>query len=481
MGESGFNPVSGRAAKAVRRLADQGLVIARTWAQDLLLRRVVRNSTYLFVSNVISAVLSIVTANLLGVAGFGVLGIVTSFVANVNRLFSFRMGDVVVRYVGAYLASADAADEQKQRAAALIKAAGLLETVTSLAAFVVLVLLAPLGARLIVKDEAMAWMFVLYGLSILANFATETATGVLQVTNHFRSQAVLNVVQSVVAALLIVWASVTQAGLLGVLWAYLIGKILLGLGPIVLALRVLPKTLGKDWLRAPFALLPPLRELAGFAISTNLSGTINVVARDSEVLWVGFFFSPLEAGYFKTALAVVNLAIMPINPFIGATYPEITRSVAERQFARLRRLLRRVSLIAGAWTAMVMMGLALFGRAVLFEPWQVAGHTFQVYESAFLPALGLTLILLVGFGTANTLFWNRPLLLAQNKAGVALRVAFYSMMGKVLLTVWLVPVWGYQMEAVLMAAYFVLSVGAMVWLGLREVKRGEKLQQEAAG
>ncbi|MCA1954740.1 MAG: hypothetical protein LDL12_06270, partial [Anaerolinea sp.] len=102
-------------------------------------------------------------------------------------------------------------------------------------------------------------------------------------------------------------------------------------------------------------------------------------------------------------------------------------------------------------------------------------------ESAFLPALGLTLILLVGFGTANTLFWNRPLLLAQNKAGVALRVAFYSMMGKVLLTVWLVPVCGYQMEAVLMAAYFVLSVGAMVWLGLREVKRGEKLQQEAAG
>jgi O-antigen/teichoic acid export membrane protein len=473
--------VTHRAAKTARQLVDQGLAVARTWAQDLLLRRVLRNSTYLFISNVISAVLSIVTANLLGVAGFGVLGIVTSFVANVNRLFSFRMGDVVVRYVGAYLAVPDVAGEQKQRAAALIKAAGLLETITSLAAFVVLVLLAPLGARLIAKDETMAWMFVLYGLSILANFATETATGVLQVTNHFRSQAILNVVQSVVAALLIVWAAVTHAGLLGVLWAYLIGKILLGLGPIVLALQALPKALGSNWWRAPFSLLPPLRQLAGFAISTNLSGTINVVARDSEVLWVGFFFSPLEAGYFKTALAVVNLAIMPINPFIGATYPEITRCVAERQFARLRRLLRRVSLIAGTWTASVMIGLALFGRAVLFEPWIFAGRTFQVYETAFSPALELTLLLLIGFGTANTLFWNRPLLLAQNRAGVALRVAFYSMMGKVLLMVWLVPSWGYRMEAVLMTAYFVLSVGMMVWLGLREVRREERLLQEGIG
>lgn len=478
MGKPGFDSVTLSGARMMRRWVGKGLAVARTWAQDWLLRRVVRNSTYLFISNVISAVLSIVTANLLGVVGFGMLGIVTSFVANINRLFSFRMGDVVVRYVGAYLASPEASEEQKQRAAAVIKAAALLETVTSLVAFGVLVLVAPLAAQWIAKDEGVAWMFVLYGVSIVANFASETATGVLQVTNHFRSQAILNAVQSVVAALLIVWASIADAGLLGVLGAYLVGKLLLGLGPIVLALRVLPRALGRGWLRAPFSLLPPLRELTGFAISTNLSGTINVVARDSEVLWVGFLFSPLEAGYFKTALAIVNLAIMPINPFIGATYPEMARCVAEQQFARLRLLLRRVSLIAGSWTVSVMVGLLLFGQTVLFHPWILAGRSFQVYDAAFAPALTLTLILLIGFGTANTLFWNRPLLLVQNKAGVALRVAFYSMMAKTFLTATLVPLFGYRMEAFAMAGYFVVSVGVMVWLGLREVGRQERLHFE---
>ncbi|MRR52729.1 MAG: hypothetical protein EG825_17800, partial [Rhodocyclaceae bacterium] len=80
------------------------IAAVQSWTQDRLLRRVVRNSTYLFASNVIAAVLSIVTANLLGVALFGLLGIITGFVANVNRLLSFRMGDVVVKYMGEALA-----------------------------------------------------------------------------------------------------------------------------------------------------------------------------------------------------------------------------------------------------------------------------------------------------------------------------------------------------------------------------------------
>jgi O-antigen/teichoic acid export membrane protein len=58
----------------------------------------------LFGSQAASAVLSILAANLLGVASFGELGVVISFVTNINRLLSFRMGDFVVRYMGGYLA-----------------------------------------------------------------------------------------------------------------------------------------------------------------------------------------------------------------------------------------------------------------------------------------------------------------------------------------------------------------------------------------
>ncbi len=440
----------------------------QSWTQDRLLRRVVRNSTYLFASNVISAILSIVTANLLGVAVFGTLGIVTGFVSNINRLLSFRMGDVVVKYMGEALARGE-----KDRAGAVVRLAALVETATSLLAFGALVLLAPLGARFFAKDAALEPFFVIFGLSILANIAAETATGVLQVTNHFRSQALINLVQSVLVAALVALAAARGASLQGVLLAYLAGKVVMGLAPVFVALYWLPRTLGAGWWRADLRLLPPWRELARFAVSTNFSGTINVFARDSEVQWVGFFFDNTVAGYYKTALAIVNLVVMPINPFIGTTYPEITRAIASRQWARLRKLLRRVTLIAAGWTAAVAIGLLLFGRQVLFSDWTLFGRTFHIYSSSFLPAFDVLMVILIGYGAANILFWNRPLLLAQGLAGDALRVSFWSMLAKVVLALILLPGAGYIMEAWLLTGYFVLSVGIMVWRGLKSAANTE--------
>jgi len=443
---------------------------ARGFASDRLLRRVVRNSTYLFASNVIGAVLTIATAGLLGVQAFGVLGIITNFVSNVNRLLSFRMGDVVVRYMGQALAQ-DQPD--KLRAAAVVKAAGLVEALTSLAAFGVLALLAPLGAAYNAKDAALTPLFLLFGVSILANLASETATGVLQVTGHFRSQALINLAQSVLVAAWIALAALRGGGLFEVLLAYLAGKIILGLGPVLVALYWLPKALGAAWWRAPLALLPPWKEFVWFGIHTNFSGTINVFARDSEVQWVGFFFGPTVSGYYKVALALINLVVMPINPFISTTYPEITRAFAARQWQRVRDLLRRVTIISGGWTAAVGLGLLLIGQPLLFSDWNLFGRTFHIYRPEYLPAFPVLLVLLAGYGTANTLFWNRPLLLAQGLAGYALRVSFAAMALKVALALVLLPRTGYLAEAAILSGYFILSVGWMTWRGLRGLRQAE--------
>jgi O-antigen/teichoic acid export membrane protein len=438
------------------------------WTRDRLLSRVLRNSSYLFASNAIGAVLSIITANLLGVTGFGVLGVMTSVVASINRLFSFRMGDVVVKYMGEALARSE-----PKHAAALVKAAMLVEALTSMAAFGFLALVAPFIATFIVEDPTATPLLLLYGVSIIANIVTETSTGVLQVTNHYRSQALINLLQSILVAGLVAAAAFNKGGLVSVLWAYLIGKIILGLGPTLLAFYWLPQVLGRGWIYAPMAMLPPRRELARFAISTNFSGTINLIARDSEVFWAGVFFSPTVAGYFKTALAIITLVVMPINPLISTTYPEITRAYASRAWDRLRSLLQRITTVAAAWTFTVALGLLLFGRQILFQPWTFAGNTFQIYREEFLPALPVLMILLVGFGTANILFWNRPLLLAQGLAGYPLKVSFWAMVVKVLLMILLLPWAGYLAEAALLSAYFVISVGLIVWRGLRQIRTAE--------
>ena len=439
----------------------------QTWGKDVILKKVIGNSAYLFGSQAISAVLSILTANFLGVASFGELGVVISFVTNINRLLSFRMGDFVVRYMGAYLA-----EEKRNNAAAIIKVAGLTELITSLLAYLILVALSRWGALTFAKDITTQYLFIIYGMTILGNVVTETAIGALQVMGHFRSLALLNLLQSVVTAGLFLAVFLSQGGIFSVMLVYLAGKMILGIGPVVLALYWLPKTLGKGWWRTSMrGNLPERKPMIQFAINSNFSGTVTILARDSEVLWVSYFFDTTVAGYFKVALAVINLVVMPITPFITTTFPEITRHVAKREWSRLKQLLTRITTISGVWTGAVAAGLILVGQQLLFSPWTLFGRTIFIYKEAYGPAYSVLLVLMIGFGIANIFFWDRSLLLAFGRAELPLKVSFFAMLGKVVLAFLIVPALGYMAEAALFSAYFVVSVGILVLMGMREIRR----------
>lgn len=441
----------------------------KSWGTDVVLKKVVGNSAYLFGSQAVSAVLSILTANLLGVASFGALGVVISFVTNINRLLSFRMADFVVRYMGGFLA-----EDKRKEAAAVLKAAALTELATSLLAYGVLVLLSGWGAASFAKDPSTRSLFLIYGITILGNVMAETATGALSVTGHFRSQALLNLLQSLLTAGLFVLVILNKGGIFSVMLVYLTGKMILGIGPVLLALYWLPKSLGKHWWRTPMrGNLPAFGPMVRFAVSSNFSGTITLIARDSEVLWVSYFFDTTVGGYFKVALAVINLMVMPITPFISTSFPEMTRHIVKKQWAQLKQLLARVTVISGAWTGAVAAGLLLLGRQLLFSPWSFFGRTIYIYKEAYAPAYGVLLVILIGFGIANILFWDRSLLLAFGKAELPLKVSFFAMLGKVALAFLIVPALGYLAEAALFSAYFVVTVGILAGRGLAEIRNRE--------
>jgi O-antigen/teichoic acid export membrane protein len=137
-------------------------------------------------------------------------------------------------------------------------------------------------------------------------------------------------------------------------------------------------------------------------------------------------------------------------------------------------------MIAGAWTGAVAVGLLLVGKPVLFQDWNFFGRSVHIYRPEFLPAFPVLLILLVGFGLANILFWNRPLLLALGKAEIPLRVGFWGMLIKVALAFVLLPAAGYLAEAWLLSAYFVVTVGLIVWQGFRNLKVMEAANPQPA-
>jgi O-antigen/teichoic acid export membrane protein len=406
---------------------------------------------------VLSIFQGILAARLLGIERFGILSAtVIPFVSNVHRFLSFRMSELVVKYVGQYLVQG-----KNERAAAIVKGAALVEAVTSVLGYLVVLGLAPLAAQHLAKDPTVQTLFILYGLILLSNAFFETSTGILQVNRHFKKIALVNLIQSLITAGLILVAFLNQAGMLAVLVAYLVGKTFAGLAVSVLAARQLSRLLGPGWYRAPLSLLPEWRELGRFAVSTNLQGTVNLVARDSETLIITFLRSPVEAGYFKIALSVINLVLMPIEPFIATTYAEISRTISKRSWLRTHQLLKRVSLISAAWT------LAAGGIMAALGWWLIP----FLYGLEYGPAYQAFLILLVGYGFANIFHWNRPLLLALGRPDYPLKVAALAAVVKTGLGFTFVRTFGYLFEAALLSAFFLFSIGATVWNGLGEVKR----------
>lgn len=429
-----------------------------------LLRRVARNSGVLFSAGSAAALLSMgqsaLSARLLGVAGFGVLGVITQFATVINGLTSFRMSQLVVTYVSRYSAEGDRA-----RAAAVFKAAGLVEIAGSLVAYGLLVALAPWAARAFAPhDPGLTPLYLLYGLIIIANLMVESSTGLLQVFNRFGTIGSITVTQSAATLALIAGAWLAGGGLQAVLLAYLAGKTLWALLTIGAAQREARRHWGGDWWRAPLGLLAgQRRELLSFAVNTNLTTTLNLVTRDSELLWLSLFGSEQQVGYYKVALAVRNLLINPVEPLISTTYREVSHEIAGRRWANVRYLLRSSSLLAAAWTVPAGIGLALLGR------WAIT----RVWGPEFAPAYASLMILLAGVAAVNIFFWNRNVLLPLGMPGFPTRVHLVAALLKVGGIFVLVPRWGASGMALLLSAFYLGTVGTLVWKSLLELRRAE--------
>jgi O-antigen/teichoic acid export membrane protein len=292
----------------------------------------------------------------------------------------------------------------------------------------------------------MTSLFTVYGLVVLVNVMAESSSGLLQISDRFRRIAGINLVQSIVTLTLITLTYLKGGGLALVLMAYLVGKAIGALGITYSALIEASRRWGKDWWQTSVRLLlQQWRELAHFAISTNISASISLVTKDSEILWVSFLCGPLQAGYYKLALALANIVQMPVDPLPQATYPELSRQVARRNWENLRYILRQGSRLAGGYSLLMTFILILFGRPLI--------QLF--YQPEFLPSFPALIILLIGLLVANTFYWRRIALLALGRADFPAKVNLILAILKVGGVLLLVPKYGYLASAALLSGFYI--------------------------
>lgn len=433
---------------------------------DPLFAKVIRSSGALFSSNTLSLGLSVLqgvlVTRLLGPSGFGLLGVVMAFASTVNSLFSFRMSELVVRYGGEYLNRGE-----KDKASAIIKAAGLTEGIVSLSAFFVVMLTAGLAEQVLAKTPGAAWMFTVYALGLLANFNTETSTGILQITDRIKLQGTLNLVQSIFTTLIIVGVFFLNGTLPVVLGAYLLGKTILGLGMFITAQMQMHRVLGNGWWKTPFSKLTSTRELIRFAFSSNISATIIKIFRESELIWIGFFLDTTAVGYYRVAYTLVHFLSIPADPLISTTFPEINRLVGDKAWQRLKDFLRKITTLSLAYNFALGLGLVFLGR------WIILIYSGEQYLPAYPALIALTIGLVFNY----ILFWNRPLLLSLGLPEFPIYVTLAVGLLKLGFSFLLVARFGIIAAGALLSFYYIASVGIMVWRGLKEIMRLEIREQ----
>jgi O-antigen/teichoic acid export membrane protein len=426
------------------------------FTNDPLFTKIIRSSGSLLSNNTIALGLSLIqgimATRLLGPAGFGLIAIIVQFASTVNSIFSFRMSELVVKYGGEYLNQDD-----KKSASALIKLASLTEAFVSLLAFFVVLVTATLAENYLAKTNDVAWMFTVYAIGLLANFNTETSTGILQITDKIKLQGTINLIQSVLTTIVIAGAFFFHGSITTVLIAYLIGKSILGLGLFIAAQIQLRKKLDSGWTRTPISGLTNLKEIIRFAFSSNISATIIKVFRESELIWVGLFLDTSAVGYYKVAYTITHFLAIPADPLIATTFPEINRLAVGKAWGKLKSFLRKITAFSFAYNIFLGLCLILFGR------WIISIYSGDKYLNAYPALVALTIGLVFNY----ILFWNRPLLLALGLPEFPVYVTLIVGLIKLALSFVLVQNYG------IVAA----GVGIMVIRGMQEIKRVENREQ----
>lgn len=429
---------------------------------DPLFTKVIHSSGSLFSNNTLALGLSVVqgimATRLLGPAGFGLIGVVMAFASTVNSLFSFRMSELVVRYGGEYLNK-----QENEKASALMKAASLTEGIVSLGAFLVVLFTANLAETYLAKTPQVSWMFTVFAINLLANFNTETSTGILQITDRIKLQGTINLIQSILTTLVIAGAFFFNGDIVVVLIAYLIGKSTVGLGLFFTAQSQLQNKLGRGWWRTPFSALTAGKEIFRFAFSSNVSATIIKLFRESELIWVGFFLDTTAVGYYRVAYTIVHFLAIPADPLIATTFPEINKLAVEKAWMKLKSFLKKVTAFSFSYNVILGAGLILFGQ------WVIRIYSGVDYLAAYPALVALTIGLVFNY----ILFWNRPLLLALGLPEVPVYVTLAAGIIKLALSFWLVPMYGVTAAGGLLSFYYIASVGMMVVRGMQEIRRLE--------
>lgn len=389
----------------------------KKWFKDRHFRSLLKNTSYLGLSQVVAAVSGLVTVSLagrsLGVALFGTLILIHSYAQAAGGLTKFQSWQLVIRYGGGALAAGR--DDDFVTATRFALGLDILSGLVGMA--LAMALLPWLGPWFGIKPDQM-WLALLYCF-LIPTMTAATPHGVLRAVDRFDLTSVQETVTPIARMILVILAFLLHWPFAAFVLVWFVTDLAGDLLAWFFAGRELKR---RGLLRRLAPTLRP-RGLDGawrFAIHVNLTSSLDSAWGSIARLVVGGLLGPAEAGLFRVASTLTETARKPATLLARAYYPEIMRMdmTSKSPWNLMLRSVAIASLVSGLF----VLAVALFGKALLAA---LFGADFVPAYRVLMVLLAVPLLTIVAFPLPSTLYaLDRPD--APLKARLAGTIAYFG-------------------------------------------------------
>lgn len=426
-----------------------------------------RNLGWLLASRGLNALLSLgylaIITRTLGVSGFGQFALLTGTAQLIAGGLAFECWQIIIQYGTAYVANKD--DERLSR---LFRLAAMLDAASAVMGITMAWTILHFFSHHLGIGRTLGNTTLIFNIILLVSVRS-TPLGILRLRDRFALAAIADSVTPVARLIGAVAAAVFHPKLQAFLIAWGVAELL-----TAAAFWWLLRQTGD------FALLlrrsgPVSRAVADnpglvrFAVTTNATATMTVLARQLPLLLVGSLSGTAAAGTFRLA-AQLSHAMTKLSQLIArASFPDLVRIVDSAQLATFSALLKRAALVGLIAAAIVFTLIVLFGDEALEL---IGGHDFgEGYSTLlWLAAAGCIDLVTAGF---------EALMTAARRVLLSLGFRLIATIGLVIVAKALQPVLGIDAVAAGVAAYS-LVLAILLVRGVARIFRENLETQDSA-
>jgi O-antigen/teichoic acid export membrane protein len=329
------------------------------WFKDQHFRSLLKNSSYLAMSRVVSAIASLATISLsahaLGVLLLGSLILITSYARAVSGIAKFQSWQLIVRYGGRALHGQ--IDDFK----ASTGFAFALDLVSGIGGMLVGVAILPFIATWIGIGRDHLWLAMLY-CTLLPTYAAATPDGVLRALDRFDLISWQSTVTPIGRVILISAAYLAGAPFIAYVAAWYATDLAGDLYSWFLAWRELKRRGLLEGIR-PTLNPETLPGAWRFAIHVNLNASVQAVWGPIARLVVGGLLGAAGAALFRVASSLSDSASKPADLLGKAFYPEIVRM--DLSTKKPWKLMLRGTVLASGAAVIAIVILLLGGKQIV--------------------------------------------------------------------------------------------------------------------